>query len=628
MEIRQTFSVILSLISALIFETQIHAQRSEKDWWKTTTIYQIYPRSFKDSNGDGVGDINGIYEKLDYIKDMGIETIWIQPFYRSPMADLGYDVSDFREIDPIFGTMEHFKRLLKEIHSREMKLLLDMVPNHVSDESEWFKKSIEREEPYTDFFVWQNMNGTDDDGKPIPPNNWRSVFGGSAWQWNAERRQFYLRQFSARQPDLNFRNPNVREAFKEVMRFWLDLGVDGFRIDAVMFLVEAAHLEDEPFYSLSKQSHSLGDSYPYPYPYPSPYGEDEYSKMNHIYTINQPETYEITHEWRVFLDEYSSKNNKTIIMCSEAYTDMGHLMKYFGNDTHRSVHFPFYFGLVGINYQTSAVKMNELVHAFTDSMPPHGVANWVMSNHDNSRVASRLGRMFVDGMNMVCLLLPGVASVYYGDELGMEDAPVRWDQRQDPNNGGGGRTDLRDAYRAPMQWDDSTNSGFTINSRPWLPLHPDYVYKNVAAQLKESESHLKIFKRLMELRKSPIIKDGELDTCPLSKWVFMYVRKLEGHPLVLVVVNMGSETESVCAKICSDYLPDVMKVHTASVNSGYRIGDDFNVVYSRSTFCSRLRPKAGVVLTDSGSISSAPYSLSFSSSLVSCTMIVLAALNF
>ncbi|CAH0389256.1 unnamed protein product [Bemisia tabaci] len=277
---------------------------------------------------------------------MGIETIWIQPFYRSPMADLGYDVSDFREIDPIFGTMEHFKRLLKEIHSR-------------------------------------------------------------------------------------------------VMRFWLDLGVDGFRIDAVMFLVEAAHLEDEPFYSLSKQSHSLGDSYPYPYPYPSPYGEDEYSKMNHIYTINQPETYEITHEWRVFLDEYSSKNNKTIIMCSEAYTDMGHLMKYFG---------------------------------------------------------------------------------------------------------------------------------FTINSRPWLPLHPDYVYKNVAAQLKESESHLKIFKRLMELRKSPIIKDGELDTCPLSKWVFMYVRKLEGHPLVLVVVNMGSETESVCAKICSDYLPDVMKVHTASVNSGYRIG--------------------------------------------------------
>ncbi|CAH0775248.1 unnamed protein product [Bemisia tabaci] len=573
-------TILLGAFTLWLFVAAERVQEKEKEWWETTTIYQIYPRSFMDSNGDGIGDLNGIYEKLDYIKGIGIETVWIQPFYKSPMADFGYDVSDFREIEPMFGTMHDFKKLIAGIHERGMKLVMDLVPNHVSDDSEWFKKSVNREDPYTDFFLWKDSKGFNDVTKRrMPPNNWLSIFGGSAWEWNDKRKQFYYKQFSKRQPDLNFRNPEVQKAMKDVMRFWLDLGVDGFRIDAIKHLVERADFKDEP------------------YLLPELEGSPSYDSQDHIYTVDQEETYEIMHDWRLLVDEYKAQDGKTRILCTEAYTSLDMLLKYFGNSTYKSAHFPFYFGFVEFNYQQNAADLNEKIHQFMDEMPKHGVANWVVSNHDNPRLASRTAPEFADAMNILQLLLPGVASVYYGDEIGMSNALVRKDQTKDPNNGGGGRTDTRDAERSPMQWDNTMNAGFTRHKVPWLPINADYWYNNVRTQEHTPRSHLNVFKQVMKLRNTKVIKNGDIDTCILNDWMYLYVRKLEGEPTVAVIVNLGSESEQACAQDCLKYLPDVMDVYTSSVNSAYLPGDKFATTYTAKSFCSVLRPKAAVVLT-------------------------------
>ncbi|CAH0388042.1 unnamed protein product [Bemisia tabaci] len=575
-----------------------NTEAKQKEWWETTTIYQVYPRSFKDSDGDGIGDLNGIYEKLDYIKDLGMEIIWIQPFYRSPMDDLGYDVANFNEIEPMFGTMEDFKRLVAGIHDRGMKVMLDMTPNHVSDQHEWFNLSVNKVEPYKDYFIWRDSKGIDEKTKKqIPPNNWLSVFGGSGWTWNEKRQQFYFRQFSAKQPDLNVRNPKVRQALDDVFVYWMDLGVDGFRVDAIRHLIESDNFMDEPYVSKELEGSILYDS------------------MEHIYTRDQEDTYTVVHEWRQLMDEYSLRDNKTRIMVTEAYCDEPELVKYFGNDTYKKTHFPFYFGFVKLNRSSSAKELDQKTHAMIDLMPPEiGVANWVLSNHDNSRLASRMSPAIVDAMNMFELLLPGVASVYYGDEIGMTDSIVRQDQSRDPQNAG--TTDLslkRDPERAPMQWDDSNNAGFTTNKTAWLPLSPDYYYRNVKKQLADPNSHLNIFKRIMGLRQSAVIQNGLLQTCVLSDWVYMYTRKLDGEPTVGVIVNLGSESEPACAKDCVQYfdLPDVMHVHTGSINSGYKPGDEFAL--NSDSQCSILRPKAGVVLTSGKSSAAKPTSIFLSS---------------
>ena len=259
------------------------------DWWQKTVIYQVYPRSFQDSDNDGVGDIKGITSRLDYIKDLGVETVWISPIYKSPMKDFGYDVSDYRAIDPTFGTMADFDELVTEIKSRGMKLMLDYVPNHSSNEHDWFNKSIAREGQYSDYYIWRDGTGPNGTG---PPNNWISVFGGSAWEFVPQRNQSYLHQFLIEQPDLNFRNPKVHEEVLDNMRFWLDKGVDGFRIDAPIFSYENINLPDEP---------RSWDNTSTPF---------DYSYLNHVYTTCQPETLELVSEWRDLMNSYKSKDNK------------------------------------------------------------------------------------------------------------------------------------------------------------------------------------------------------------------------------------------------------------------------------------------------------------------------------
>ncbi|XP_072161669.1 probable maltase isoform X2 [Bemisia tabaci] len=417
----------------------------EKDWYRTASMYQVYTRSFKDTNGDGVGDIKGVHEKLDYIQKVGFDTIWIQTLFKSPMKDMGYDISDFMAVDPLFGTMEELKKLIDDIHTRGMKVIVDFVPNHTSDESEWFEKSINKIEPYTDFYVWANPNGSDPETQlPLPPNNWLSVFGDSMWEWNEKRQQFYLHQFSISQPDLNYRNPKVKDAMKNVLRFWLDFGVDGFRVDAIAHLVEDALLRDNPWRSPEKT------------------GKRDFYDQIPKYSSLQEETYQVTHEWRSMLDEYEDKGLGVRIMTFEMYDDLDVTRKFFGNETYKIMHFPLNVRTFLPMHMKNATDTSDTIRDYIELMPSVGVPSWIMSNHDISRMATRSFPEFSVPGFMIALLLPGVVSIYYGEEICMQQMLLRKDQLRDASkkieklNPG---HSLRDPCRTPMQWDDSPNAG-------------------------------------------------------------------------------------------------------------------------------------------------------------------------
>nr|XP_018917354.1 PREDICTED: probable maltase [Bemisia tabaci] len=391
------------------------------------------------------------------------------------MVDMGYDVEDHKVVDPLFGDIEDYKKLLAAAKEKGLKLIIDFVPNHSSDLSVWFKLSEQRIEPYTDYYVWR-------DAKPINathstvPNNWRCRFGGSAWEWNEKRQQYYLHQFAVQQPDLNYRSANVRKEMEDVLLFWLDLGVDGFRVDAPQMLFEGADFEDEP---------------------PNPDfkgGDNDAVSVLHIYTDRQPENYELIQSWRRLLDECSKKDGVTRVMCTEDYVETTELVKYFGNSSSPGSHVPFYLLQAYADHEWNATTLDQYVHAEID-IYPKGSYNWVLDNHDNPRSSARFCEESMDSWNMLTLLMPGVASIYYGSELGMLDMNPRHDQRQDPLNGAGTRSDPRDSSRAPMLWDHTKNAGFTTADKPWLPVHPNYWRGNVKSQEQDPSSHLNIFKR-------------------------------------------------------------------------------------------------------------------------------------
>ncbi|XKL60499.1 hypothetical protein PGB90_007556 [Kerria lacca] len=431
----------------MILFSECAKKKIKLDWWQTEVIYQIYPRSFKDSNADGIGDLRGIREKLSYIKNLGVGAIWLSPIYSSPMVDFGYDISNYREIDPIFGSMEDFEDLLKSARKHGIKVLLDFVPNHTSSQHEWFIKSIKKIPPYTDYYVWKDAKYIN--GIRHPPNNWLSAFGKSAWQWNKERGQYYLHQFSIEQPDLDYRNPVVYEEMKlkgkNIIIYWLDKGVDGFRIDAINFIYENISYLDEPR------------------SYAPLVGPEEYEYLNHIYSQNQPETYKLTVDWRSVLNKYSKKGS-TRFMMSEAYASIDTVMKFYGTRRKPGSHFPFNFLLLDdINAECNASFIHDTIEKWYKKLPKYGWSNWVIGNHDNSRPASRFGHYLIDGMHMLQMLLPGTAVVYNGDELGMEDTFIRWDQTVDPRALYAGplryKFVTRDPERSPFQWDDTENAG-------------------------------------------------------------------------------------------------------------------------------------------------------------------------
>jgi len=384
---------------------------SQLEWWKTSIIYQIYPRSFQDSTGNGVGDIPGIIQRLDYLKQLGIGAVWLSPFYPSPQCDFGYDISDFCDVSPLFGTLQDFDRLVSECHQRDIKVIVDFVPGHTSDQHPWFKRSERREAPYTDYYVWHDgLRG--DDGRPRPPNNWLSVFGGSAWAWSESRGQFYYRPFLAQQPKLNYRSHHVVRDVQAVLRFWMDRHVDGVRVDAIAGIIEAEDKRlDEPL--------AAGAGC----------GSDEYGYLEHAHTQMHPEGFPIVQGWRDMMDEYERKDGRSRFMVIEIYgkPEVCNVYRQYGGT-------PFNMDLI-VDLETkglSGVTLMGAVKAEYDSLPEDGWPMFVLGNHDRHRFSSKFGLCYSEALNMVLLTLWGTPTTYYGEEIGLEDIEVSYEATQDP----------------------------------------------------------------------------------------------------------------------------------------------------------------------------------------------------
>ncbi|XP_054270915.1 maltase 1-like [Macrosteles quadrilineatus] len=429
-----------------------------------------------------------------YFKEIGVTAVWLSPIFTSPMADFGYDISNFTDIDPLFGTIEDFEELVATFRELDIKILLDFVPNHSSNEHPWFLKSIKNDTDYKDFYVWRNPK-YDINGTRLPPNNWISVFSGSAWEWVPERGQYYLRQFAIQQPDLDYRNPAVKGNMTAVINFWLDKGVDGFRMDAVAHCFEAANFTDEP-----AKPGTPGNTY---------------ETLQHIYTQNQPETYAMLKEWAEMLHERSQQDGRQRVMILEVYYPTPLAVTYYGSGN-ASLMFPFNFNLLTYgNQSVRAPFIKSLIDDWIFYAPKGSQYNWAVGNHDNIRAANRYGTEMVDSINLLTGVLPGIKVVYNGEEMGMENTYVRWDQTVDPSGIRLGPyrylEGSRDPQRTPMQWDDTPSSGFSQDQDTWLPINPNYWWLNVEAQRNSKTSHLKVFQTLMQARKDPVLQYGGVD---------------------------------------------------------------------------------------------------------------------
>jgi alpha-glucosidase len=526
---------LLSLLPAILISVpdaahtkltaRVHGPSRSKDhWWRHAVIYEIYPRSFQDSNGDGIGDLNGISSRLDYLGDLGVDAIWITPFYPSPQVDFGYDISDYMDIDPQFGTLADFDHLVAAAKKRKIRVILDFVPNHTSDQHPWFQSSrTSRDNPKRDWYIWR-------DGKAPgqPPNNWLSWFGHSAWTLDQTTGQYYYHYFYKQQPDLNWRNPEVRAAMYDVLRFWLRRGVDGFRLDAVSRLFEDAELRDDPIL-----------------PGFNAYGDPN---IQHQYTDNLPEVHDVLRDFRKVVSEFPGDP----VLISEAdEPNISELTKLYGlqND---EIQLPMDFQVADVN-KLSATLFRSLLEE-VEHNSASGQPYIFFSNHDQTRQWDRYG----DGVHndaiarlMAALLLTTQATpqMYYGEEIGMcTTPPSRKEDVRDPiGKLGWPQEKGRDGERTPMQWDKSENAGFTTGT-PWLPVPPSARQYNVAVEEHDPESILNFYKRLISLRRSrPALRTGSYAALnPEDENVFSYLRRTaDGHRAIIVALNMSPEPHSV-----------------------------------------------------------------------------------
>lgn len=505
-------------------------------WWEPATIYQIYPRSFQDSNGDGIGDLDGIRQRLDYLLWLSVDAIWISPIYPSPMHDFGYDVADFCRIDPIFGSLESFDRLIEEAHAKQLKVILDFVPNHTSIAHPWFEASRQsRADPKRDWYIWRDA--APDGG---PPNNWISNFGGSAWTWDAGTEQYYYHAYLAEQPDLNWRNPNVQAAMHEVLRFWLRRGVDGVRVDVMWHLIKDEKFRDNP---------------------PNPAwtkNDPEIDRLLQIYSTDQPEVHDVVSGMRKVLEEFENR-----VLIGEIYLPIEKLVAYYGRNL-KGAHLPFNFQL--LNTAWTAPHIADLIETYEAALPERGWPNWVLSNHDRARIAARVGPEQARVAAMLLLTLRGTPTLYYGDELGIghvEIAPnfVRdpW-AKHEPGLGVG-----RDPARTPMQWGASAYAGFSKHE-PWLPLTPDHEARNVAVMSDDKTSILYLVRSLLKFRR-------EHESLSLGGWrllsqnsdVLAYGR-CNGNNRIFVVLNFTANPQAWSAPIST-------KVRIAISTFGDRRGE-------------------------------------------------------
>jgi len=503
-------------------------------WPEGAVVYQVYPRSFQDSDNDGIGDLPGITSRLEYIKELGVTAIWLSPFYPSPMADFGYDVADYCNVATLFGTLDDFKELRQKSAALGMKVMVDLVPNHTSDEHPWFQASrLSPSNEYGNWYVWRDGR-LDDDGHRRPPNNWLDALTGhSAWQWDDGRRQYYLHSFHAKQPDLNWANPEVREAMKQVMRFWLDLGVDGFRVDAVYWMSKDPLLRDDA----PNEGYIFGEDPPY-------------ESLIHNNSHGWPMVYSHLNELAGVLKEapYQAKER---FMVTEAYPDRhnpvaSYMAFYEGVDL--QVAAPFNFEGVSLPWQAQAWRrFLKTFHTTLLAESPLCVPSYAFGNHDQPRLASRIGTDAARSAAVMLLTLPGMAFIYYGEELGMVDVPIPLQNIQDPAAlGDPAKGQGRDPARTPMQWTAGVNAGFTNGPRPWLPLAPDFQRRNVDAQVADASSMLSLYRHLGGLRqRSAVLRYGTLEVLDLKQaYVLAYMRHYQGQSL-LVVINFSHEPTDV-----------------------------------------------------------------------------------
>ncbi|MGI9212354.1 MAG: alpha-amylase family glycosyl hydrolase [Methylococcaceae bacterium] len=486
---------------------------TELHWWQYGVIYQVYPRSFMDGNNDGVGDLAGIIQRLDYLAQLGVKCLWISPVYPSPMYDFGYDVSDYTDIDPIFGTLTEWDTLLEHAHAKGMKLIMDLVPNHTSHLHPWFVESRQTgDNPKRDWYIWR-----DPGVNAGVPNNWISFFGGSAWEFDELTGQYYLHQFVKQQPELNYRNPDVLDAMLKIMRFWLDKGVDGFRVDVIWLLIKDAAFKDEP---LNKNWN----------------GDNPHARLKHTHTANQPEVHVVISAFRTQLDEYPDR-----VMMGEIDLPFSELMDYYGQQQNEC-HIPTNFSLIHTHW--TAYDVGQVIHQYLDLLPEGAWPNWVLGNHDQRRLASRLGLVQAKVATVLLLTLPGTPVWYYGDELGMDNGLIAKHQIKDPqavNQPEHAEQWGRDPERTPMQWDATANAGFSANGvKPWLPVSSDYQEKNVSVQRVQKNSFLNLFQQLMALRiNEPAFTQGTFDLLPSGNTdVLAYIRSC-GQRKFLVVLNFS-----------------------------------------------------------------------------------------
>ena len=507
-------------------------------WWKTGTIYQIYPRSFQDTDGDGVGDLDGVRRRIPYLVDLGIDAVWLSPIFRSPMKDFGYDISDYRAIDPLFGDMVAFDELLADAHSAGLKLILDFVPNHTSDQHDWFLSSrSSREDPKRDWYLWKDA--APDGG---PPNNWMSNFGGSAWQWDEATGQYYYHAFLTEQPDLNWRNPAVRAAMFDAMRFWLDKGVDGFRVDVIWLMIKDAEFRDNP------------DN-----PGWRP-GMPDIDRHLQVYSADQPEVHDVIAEMRSVVDEYPDR-----LLIGEIYLPVRKLVSYYGKDN-RGVDLPFNFQLLRTKWDAETIA--ELIDDYEAALPDGGWPNWVLGNHDQPRIAARVGDAQARIAAMLLLTLRGTPTLYYGDEIGIGDVVIPIERIQDPQAKNEPDTNFnRDKARTPMQWASAEHGGFS-EAEPWLPLTDDKAMRNVGSMDANSRSILSLTKALLALRRAqPALRTGVYRRLLVGGGLLAFER-VENDERVAVFLGFGHEPIEI--DVPEPYVG--AKILAAVQQTGFEIG--------------------------------------------------------
>jgi alpha-glucosidase len=473
----------------------------QRAWWREGVFYQIYPRSYQDTNGDGIGDLRGVIQRLDHLKgtpeSLGVDAIWLSPFYRSPMADYGYDVADYRDVDPIFGSLADADELVREAHARGIRMIVDLVPNHTSDRHAWFVESrSSRTNPKRDWYVW-----ADPAPGGGPPNNWLAVFGKKRAAWTLDRTtgQYYMHHFLPEQPDLNWRNEEVRKAMDAVMRFWLDRGVDGFRVDVAHSLLKDEQLRSNPRFRLWGRR--------------TPRNWD------------LDEVHEIHRRWRRLLDQYPDR----MAVGEVEPHGLERLVRYYGNDD--ELHMPFNFQFLERPWRADAFR--SVVERWESLLPAHAWPDYTLSNHDRKRAATRYGSQNARVAAMMLMTLRGTPFIYYGEEIGMTDVPIPPERVVDVHD--------RDGCRTPMQWDASRNAGFTTGE-PWLPIAADADRVNVAAQSADPRSLLSFYRRLLATRRaSNALRLGSYRSLPSPSGVYAYEREADGERVYVALNFTGGE---------------------------------------------------------------------------------------